>query len=536
VILYLRVVPGFGIAAEERARPELRSHPLVIGGLPQQRGIVREANLTAQRCGIRAGMTLAQAHQYCPDGVFLLPDLPRYDALWEEICSILSAFTPLVQPLEIGHAVCDLSGCERRWRDTWDAASEIASHVRQCGITPWLGVASNRLVAELASAAVGPDGITVIEEGQERLFLADLPLTSLPDIDPRLALTFQVLGLRTIGQFADLPASAVRQRFGPAGEKLHRYARGTDSRPVIPPPDRVVVTARYECEDGSVEEAIAAIHRLAEICAEELRRRHLAGRMISLTLSPLTSQPHPPRRGEGETASPSLLPSPLEGEGLGVRGKQTPELPIPYRIHSMLPQPGNPDSNAVERATTTEFLVQDMPLTKQARVSASHPCTGSRLTAHGSQLTARSATRMPVDTVSPIAERAQHLLLQLWPHVGTGTEPCPPHRLEAIKLEIAEFEPPSQLSFPELDRIDQAGALRGMDSVRLQALRQQEQVLAARYGDASFRYVTHIDPTSILTERRFRWTTGLPPMMKQRSDRQPRYGRRETAATGRRPS
>jgi hypothetical protein len=106
-------------------------------------------------------------------------------------------------------------------------------------------------------------------------------------------------------------------------------------------------------------------------------------------------------------------------------------------------------------------------------------------------------------------------------------ELCPPHRHMTIKLEIAEFQPPSQLSFPELDRIDQTGALRGMDPVRLQALRQQEQVLVARYGDASFRHVTHIDPSSILTERRFRWNAGLPPKMEQKP------GRQEPAATGR---
>jgi hypothetical protein len=92
-------------------------------------------------------------------------------------------------------------------------------------------------------------------------------------------------------------------------------------------------------------------------------------------------------------------------------------------------------------------------------------------------------------------------------------------QLQSITLEIAEFPPPSQLSFPELDRIDQTGALRGMDAVRRQALSQQEQVLAARYGDTSFRHVGHVDPASILTERRFRWDAGLPLSMREGSGR-----------------
>jgi hypothetical protein len=489
MILYLRAVDGFGTAAEEQE----------------------------------------------------LPDLPRYEALWEEVCSILFAFTPLVQPLEMGRAVCDLSGFERRWRDAGDAANEIAARVMQCGITPWLGIASNWLVAELASAVVGPDGtVSIVEEGQERTFLADLPLASLPDIDPRMALAFQVLGLRTIGQFAALPASAVRQRFGTAGEKLHRYARGIDPRPVVPPPDRLAVTADYACKDGSIEEAIAAIHRLAETCAAELRRRHLAGRMISLKVQPL-------ERPSGNTITPQISPHPrpLSHAGRGAGGEgifEGPELPIPYRIHSMLPQPGN-RGNAAEQDKATALVARDKPLAGQRRMSASHPYAGARerslneledykqLTAHptaqpgATQLTPRrsrglhssphgaaggytahTATRTPVDEAGPIAEHAQRLLLRLWP---------PGFQLQSIGLAITEFPPPSQLSFPELDRIDQAGALRGMDAVRRQALGQQEQVLAARYGDASFRHVAHIDPTSILTERRFRWDAGLPLSMRE---------------------
>jgi DNA polymerase-4 len=521
VILYLRVVPGFWIAAEERARPELRSHPLVVGSLPQQRGLVREANLTAQRCGVRAGMTLSQAHQYCPDGVFLLPDLPRYEGLWDEICSILSTFTPLVQPLEMGHAVCDLSGCERRWNDAWEAACEIALRVMQCGITPWLGVASNWLVAELASTAVGPDGVTIVEEGEERAFLTELPLTSLPGIEPRMALTFQVLGLRTIGQFAALPATAVRQRFGGVGERLHRYARGIDPRTIVPPPDRLAVTAGYECDEGSIEEAVAAIHQLAETCAAELRQRHLAGRHISLTLTwtfhTLNILPSPLR-----PPGPVLLPRShshsvdrrLNGR-LQRQGDEDPGFPIPYRIHSMLPQPGSYDP-------------EPLPAPPQSPIHSSRstahsltPCGGYpgigelqptahclQLTAHGSSLTTHAATRTPFDTAPPIADRAQHLLLQLIAHCSLLTA----HNsqlITSITLEITEFQQPSQLSFVELDRIDQTGALRGMDPVRLQALSQQERVLAARYGDASFRHVTHLDPASILTERRFRWNAGL---------------------------
>jgi DNA polymerase-4 len=293
-MLHLRVVPGFWIAVEEIRRPELRSQPVILGGLPHQRGVVRESSFAAQQRGVQPGMPLSQAHQHCPEGFFLMPDLPAYEAVWGTICDILRTYTPLVEPLQMGQAVLDLSGCERLWGDGLETARAISSHIRRStGIVPWLGMASNRLVAQLASTAVGAEGISVIERGQEAAFLADLSLTLLPGMDPRLALTFQVLGLRTIGQLAALPAASVRQRFGVAGERLHSYARGIDPRPVVPPPQKPSVTARRECEDGSIEEALEALHRLADTCAAELQQRALAGTVVELVLEPEPSLDSP---------------------------------------------------------------------------------------------------------------------------------------------------------------------------------------------------------------------------------------------------
>jgi DNA polymerase-4 len=521
VILYLRVVPGFWIAVEESMRPELRSRPVIIGGLPHQRGLVREANLRAQNCGVRPGMSLSQAYQHCPDGVFLMPNPASYEALWEEICSILSAYTPLVEPLEMGHAVCDLSGCERRWTSIGDTALEIVLQVRRRGITPWVGVATNRLVAQMASTTVGPDGVTVIEKGQERAFLADLALASLPEIDPRMALTFQVLGLRTVGQFAALPAPSVKQRFGSDGERLHRWARGIDPRPVLPPPDRHSITARYECEDGSIEEAAEAIRRLAETCAVELQQRHLAGKLITLLLEwewpgDSSSSVQSSRALHEPVPPDSLLQPPPSGTPIST--PQAPQFPVPYRIHSMLPQPAHSQSGPfLSPAPSPEAeLPAPFPLEPVAPTRDAY-----RLVVH------RATTRTPVDTASPLIERAQRFLIESWPRDSANGRVS----LHAVKLEISEFQEPTQLAFAELSRIDQTGGLRGMDAARLQALMQQEGVLTARYGDASFRHVTHIDPGSVLAERRFRWNAGLPPLRVPHDNRRPprpkRMGRRQ---------
>lgn len=544
MIVYLRVVPGFWVAVEESQRPELRSCPLVIGGLPHQRGIVREANHLAQRSGVRPGMTLAQAHQQCPHGVFLMPNLSRYELVWEEVCEILRRHTPLVEPVEIGQAVCDMSGCARFGSDEWSAGRAIALQIeRSTGITPSLGIASNRLVAQLASIFTESDGVSVIARGRERVFLADLPLTLLPGVDPRLTLTFQVLGLTTISQFAALPSSAVKQRFGATGEQLHRYARGIDPRPVLPPPEKSFIVARYECDDGSIEEAMDGIRTLADTCAGELQGRGAAGKLVGLTLIwAEESIPLPPRKRAGiaESSEPTALPPPPNRLMHHHSDGERRTFPIPYRIHSsMVPQPR--EEPVSKETPPTGSSLEGFPKTScpPSPPITSSPCSyaagdgpemdsitsspfscpagagpGMRmrpLENIGRSQEVVAMVRTPIDTAPPLLERAQRLLLQCWPRprfqFGDGAH-AP--RLLAIELKLGEFTKPSQLSFSDFDRLAGGGTLRGLSTERRQALVRHDEAFEARYGTTAFQHVAAVDSGNILTERRFQWENGLP--------------------------
>src|SRR5947209_19157991 len=176
VILFLRIASGLSIALYERDHPDHRSRPIAFsrsGG----RGLISEVNAPARHCGVRPGMTAAGARQYCPD-IRILPLDPAHVAgVGGEIYSILCRFTPLVQPLEPGQVVCDLSGCERQWPDLRSLARSAGIAVREAtGLSASIGIGANRLVAEFASAAAEPGSITMVDRGQERDFLAELPL------------------------------------------------------------------------------------------------------------------------------------------------------------------------------------------------------------------------------------------------------------------------------------------------------------------------------------------------------------------------
>ncbi len=113
-------------------------------------------------------------------------------------------------------------------------AAELGRRLRgRLGVhlQPALGWDSGKFTAHAAAMQVAPGRIRLVDKAEEVRFLAPLPVTLLP-LPPLHLQQLHWLGVRTVGQFAALPAAAVWQRFGAAGKLAHRWAQGKDDRPV----------------------------------------------------------------------------------------------------------------------------------------------------------------------------------------------------------------------------------------------------------------------------------------------------------------
>ncbi|HZC65598.1 MAG TPA: hypothetical protein VE545_03425 [Candidatus Dormibacteraeota bacterium] len=97
------------------------------------------------------------------------------------------------------------------------------------GLNIAIGASRSPGVARLASRYAGRNGIRVVEPGQERAFLAPLPLNRLPGISAPTAALLRASGLVTIGELQRVPKAALQSELG-AAEGLHVWtaARGLD--------------------------------------------------------------------------------------------------------------------------------------------------------------------------------------------------------------------------------------------------------------------------------------------------------------------
>lgn len=281
---------AFFASVEQRDRPELRGRPVLVGGAPEERGVVAAASYEARRYGARSAMPMRTALRLCPPGTVRLP--PRFDRYREvsrRVMAIFRSRTPLVEPLSLDEAYLDLTEPLARpgAPDPERAARALKAEVRAAvGLTISIGVATSKSVAKIASDLRKPDGLVVVPPGGERAFLSPLPVARLWGVGPRLEERLRRLGIVTIGDLAALERRWLERQFGKWGGLLHDLANGIDHRPVTP--ERAIKSVGRETtfpRDVSDPATLhATVRRLAEQVAERLQRHGLRGRTVTLKL------------------------------------------------------------------------------------------------------------------------------------------------------------------------------------------------------------------------------------------------------------
>jgi DNA polymerase-4 len=278
---------SFYASVHLRDDPSLAGKPVVIGGDPDGRGVIAAASYAARRYGVHSAMPSARARRLCPGAVFIRPDFTRYRKESERIFEVFRQFTSVVQTVALDEAYLDVSDVWRQWGSATEVAQSIRRRIRdEIGLTVSVGVGPNRLVAKIASDYDKPDGLTVVPPSRVREFLDPLPARRLPGVGPATERTLGELGIETIAQLRRFPEQELVRRLGRNGERLHRFARGIDERPVrVHQPRKSLSCERTYGEDLMGLEAMD--RRVTDMAAEVaagLQRRNLSARTLTLKL------------------------------------------------------------------------------------------------------------------------------------------------------------------------------------------------------------------------------------------------------------
>src|SRR5580700_3594511 len=278
---------AFFVSVELLERPELRGKPVVVGGRPDQRGVVTAASYEARKYGVHSAMPLRNAGRLCPHAVFLDGQHEKYGEWSDRVATILAKFSPIVEMVSIDEAYLDLAGTERLHGPHLAAADKLLRTItRTTGLPCSAGLATTRLVAKVASDQAKPRGLLWVAPGQEARFLAPLPVRKIPGIGEVTERALRALGILSVEQLAAIPQDELEKVFGQWGDALYRKARGGDSYEFVIDAEPKSISHNHTFgEDTNDTEALhSLLSHLSQKACKRLREAGLATRTLTLTI------------------------------------------------------------------------------------------------------------------------------------------------------------------------------------------------------------------------------------------------------------
>ena len=147
---------AFYASVEVLDDPSLVGRPVIVGGRPDDRGVVSAASYEARAFGVHSAMPLRTAARLCPQAAFLPGRFERYAEVSRQVMGIFDDYTPLVEPISMDEAFLDVTGAPAG--DGPAIGLALKDRVRdEVGLVVSVGVATNKLVAKVASDLRKPD-------------------------------------------------------------------------------------------------------------------------------------------------------------------------------------------------------------------------------------------------------------------------------------------------------------------------------------------------------------------------------------------
>jgi DNA polymerase-4 len=290
--MFLHVdMDAFFVSVEELFDPSLKGKPVVVGGRPDQRGVVSAASYAARKFGVHSAMPLRTAYQLCPQAIFVEGRRERYVEYSRKVYEVLGRFSPKVSMASIDEAYVDLQGTGRL-HGPLAAAHRLHEAIREAtALNCSIGISRSRLVAKIASDQAKPNGVLFVVPGQEARFLAPLDIRKVPGVGKVTEKSLNAIGVRKVGDLARLDEEFLTRRFGQWGLALAGKARGLDAGGwfdgevgVREDPKSISHEHTFPADTADPDALAATLVHLSEKVARRLRDHGLFARTLQIKL------------------------------------------------------------------------------------------------------------------------------------------------------------------------------------------------------------------------------------------------------------
>ncbi len=280
-------IADFAVAVERQVDPRLRDRPVIVAAGADARSVVHDMSEEAYRAGIRKSMPLRAALRRCRDAAVLPLHPDRCARAMSALFKEAYAYSPLVETGRMdGHLFVDITGTGRIFGPPVDVAWRMYRAVKKrFGFVPIWSVASNKLVAKVATRLVKPVGECVVGEGEESEFMAPVLLDLVPGIRRDESIRLAGFNLVRAGQVAAVGKEHLETVFGVRAKGIHDAVRGVDAVPVIPAgsdPEAIGASRMMGGDRLEIRPVERILYEMTEEIGAYLRARQTAARTLSI--------------------------------------------------------------------------------------------------------------------------------------------------------------------------------------------------------------------------------------------------------------
>jgi DNA polymerase-4 len=283
---------AFYVSVEELFDPSLIGKAVVVGGRPNERGVVSAASYEARKFGVHSAMPLRAAAKLCPHAIFVEGHPERYADCSRKVRGVLEHFSPQVEMASIDEAYVEMTGTERLHGPPLRAAHALHETMRaETKLNCSIGIGASRLIAKVSSEQAKPNGLLWVLPGEEARFLAPLDVRKIPGVGQVMEKNLHDLGIHKVGDLARIDESFLDERFGKGGLALAGKARGADAGGWFDSEVGADTAARsishehtYSVDTADREQLESTLARLSEMVCRRLREAGVHTRTVQLKL------------------------------------------------------------------------------------------------------------------------------------------------------------------------------------------------------------------------------------------------------------
>jgi len=265
---------AFFCSVEVLKNPKLSGKPIVVGGQPDKRGVVAAASYAAREFGIHSAMPMSRAKRLCKNLIIISHNFKSYKTYSMIVMKILEQETDLVEQISVDEAFMDVTSRISNWDEAIDIAKALQNKIStNIGLSSSIGVATNKMIAKIASDYEKPNGLTAVPPGEEKSFLAQLKPQKISGIGPKMAEKLSEMNVNTIRDLSKIPVNILEAKFGKIGNVMAQWAQGIDDRPIqVSREIKSISNERTFPKDISSKNELMMV--LAQLCEKVVSRLH----------------------------------------------------------------------------------------------------------------------------------------------------------------------------------------------------------------------------------------------------------------------